>query len=65
MFIKMIICRMVLLKTLVFTDTTKNDKTKNKITCLQYSKKKGLRILTRQIGTGLQTSTGVQIYRHQ
>ena len=34
----MIIYRMILLKTLVFTDTTKNNnnnKMKNKITCLQ------------------------------
>ena len=46
---------MVLLNALVFMETTKNNKIKNKLTCFQYSTKKGLRISAGQ--TGLQTST--------
>ena len=57
--------RMVLLKMLVFMETTKNSKIINKITCFQYSTKKGLWVSTRHRHlqtstghTGLQTSTG-------
>ena len=39
-----------------FMETGKNSKIKNKVKCLQYSTKKGLRISKRQ--TGLQISTG-------
>ena len=50
---------MVLLNTLVFLETAKNNKIKNKVTCLQQSTKKGLQMSRRQ--TGLRTSTGLQI----
>ena len=47
---------MVLLNTLVFLETAKNNKIKNKVTCLQLSTKKGLQMPRRQ--TGLRISTG-------
>ena len=41
---------MILLNTLVLMETTKSNKIRNKLTCLQQSTKKVLRISTRQTG---------------